>query len=73
MAQAQALPEKFVAPFTLGAPKNCGCFPNRHCCRNECFRRGSVSESKAKLYFNPDINPALQSAVASYRPIQGKL
>ena len=22
VAQAQALPEKFVAPFTLGAPKN---------------------------------------------------
>lgn len=35
VAQAQALPEQFIAPFTLGAPKRRRCITSDDCSRNE--------------------------------------
>ena len=71
VAQAQALPEKFVAPFTLGAPKNTD--PSQVVIAAEMNVKEGILQIQGETFsFNPDINQALQSAVASYRPIQGK-
>lgn len=71
VAQAQALPEKFVAPFTLGAPKNADASQIVIAAEMN-LQKGMLRIKGETFSFNPDINQALQSAVASYRPIQGK-
>ena len=55
VAQVQALPEKFVAPFTLGAPKDAD----------------ASQISGKTFSFNRSINQALQQSQTVYRPIKG--
>ncbi len=71
VAQAQALPEQFVAPFTLGAPKDSD--PSQVLIAAEM----SVDHGKLKLNgetfsFNKRVDESLKKASAIYRPIKGK-
>lgn len=71
VAQAKALPEKFVAPFTLGAPK--GTDASQVVIAAEMkVEQGVLQISGETFSFKKDINAALQQALAGYRPINGK-
>lgn len=68
VAQAQALPEKLVAPFTLGAPKDADA--------SQVVVAAKMSVDKGILHmegetfsFNKSIGQALHKAFATYRPI----
>lgn len=70
VAQAQALPEKFVAPFTLGAPK--GTDASQIIIAAEMkVEKGLLHIDGETLSFNEGIDKAIQSAVQNYRPISG--
>ena len=69
--QAQALPEKFVAPFTIGAPKNAEAsqvlIAAAASIDNGCL------DIKGKTFsFNREVDKALKDAFKSYRPIKGR-
>lgn len=71
VAQTQALPEKFIAPFTLGAPKDADA--------SQVIIAADMSVSKGMLRikgetfsFNKQIDAALKNAAKNYRPIKGK-
>lgn len=71
VTQVEALPEKLVAPFTLGAPKNTD--------PSEVYIAAGISISKRHLWidgetfsFNRKVNEALQQAAKVYRPIKGR-
>lgn len=71
VAQTQALPEKFIAPFTLGAPKDADA--------SQVVIAAEMSVSKGMLRikgetfsFNKQIDTALKNANKNYRPIKGK-
>lgn len=71
IAQTQALPEQFVAPFTLGAPKEADL--------SQILFTGEVNVEKDILCikrqtfsFDKKIDAALQQSLKTYRPIQGK-
>lgn len=67
---AQALPEKFVAPFTLGAPK--GADASQVVIAAEMtVNRGLLHINGETLSFNDEINQALKTARDNYRPIKG--
>lgn len=67
---AQALPEKFVAPFTLGAPK--GADASQIVIAAEMtVNRGLLHINGETLSFNDEINQALKTAIDNYRPIKG--
>ena len=67
---AQALPEKFVAPFTLGAPK--GADASQVVIAAEMtVNRGLLHINGETLSFNDEINQALKAARDNYRPIKG--
>ena len=59
VAQAQALPEKFVAPFTLGAPKNADASQIVIAAEMN-VQKGMLRIKGETFSFNPDINQALQ-------------
>ena len=71
VAQAQALPEKFVAPFTLGAPKDADasqiCLAAEMRVQKDCLQITGEAFS-----LNSSIDKALKGAAQSYRPIQGQ-
>ena len=71
VARAQALPEKFVAPFVLGAPKG------TDASQVLVVARMSVADGLLRMEghtfsLNKQIDEALQKALSVYRPIQGK-
>ena len=70
VAQAQALPEKFVAPFTLGAPK--GADASQIVIAAEMnIQKGMLHISGETFSFNKGIDEALRKAAKNYRPIKG--
>lgn len=70
VAQAQALPEKFVAPFTLGAPKNADASQIVIAAGMQ-VENGILKIAGKTFSFNKAINQALQQSMAVYRPIKG--
>lgn len=71
VAQAQALPNQFVAPFTLGAPKDSD--PSQVLVAAEMKVSKGVMTMKGETFsFNKRVDKALKEAAANYRPIQGK-
>ncbi len=70
VAQAQALPEKFIAPFTLGAPKDTD--PSQVVIAAEMNVKDGILQIHGETFsFNKTIDAALQKAIANYRPIKG--
>ena len=70
VAQAQALPEKFVAPFTLGAPKDTD--PSQVVIAAEMNVKEGILQIQGETFsFNKSIDEALQKALQNYRPIKG--
>ncbi len=71
VAQAQALPDQFVAPFTLGAPK--GADPSQVMIAAEMSVKNGLMHINGETFsFNKGINKALKNAATIYRPIKGK-
>jgi len=71
VAQAQALPEKFVAPFTLGTPKDTD--PSQVVIAAEMNVADGILQIKGETFsFNKTIDEALKKAVQTYRPIKGQ-
>lgn len=71
VAQVEALPEKFAAPFILGAPKNTD--------PSEVYIAAGMSISQKCLMvdgepfsLNRRVNDALRKAMTVYRPIKGR-
>ncbi len=71
VAQAQALPEKFIAPFTLGAPKDADASQVVIAAEMN-IQKGMLRIQGETFSFNQEIDAALQKAAESYRPIKGK-
>lgn len=71
VAQAQALPEKFVAPFTLGAPKDADA-SQVVIAADMSVNKGMLRIKGTTLSFNKEIDAALKDAAKNYRPIKGK-
>ena len=70
VAQAQALPEKFVAPFTLGAPKDTD--PSQVVIAADMEVKNGILQIKGETFsFNNTIDAALKKAAQTYRPIKG--
>lgn len=70
VAQAQALPEKFVAPFTLGAPKDCDDSQVLVAANME-VEHGVLRIQGETFSLNERIDKALKEAANNYRPIKG--
>ena len=70
VAQAQALPEKFVAPFTLGAPKGADASQIVIVARMD-IDKGILHITGETFSFNKAIDAALKKAVQTYRPVKG--
>ena len=71
VAEAQALPEKFVAPFTLGAPKDSD--PSLVIIAAKMSVNDGILQIMGETFsFNKEINAALQRASQTYRPIKGQ-
>lgn len=71
VAQAQALPDRFIAPFTLGAPKDADASQvviaaSMHMAEGVLDIRGET------FSFNPRVDKALKEARQVYRPITGR-
>lgn len=71
VAQAQALPEKFVAPFTLGAPKNADASQVVIAAEMQ-IKNGMLRIVGETFSFNQEIDKALKESAGNYRPIKGK-
>ena len=70
VAQAQALPEKFVAPFTLGAPK--GTDASQVVIAAEMNVKNGMLRIQGETFsFNKEVDAALKEASRNYRPIKG--
>ena len=71
VARASTLPEKVVAPLTLGAPK--GTDPSEIIITTEMNVNGGLLHVNGNTFsFNTAVDEALQKASASYRPISGR-
>ncbi len=71
VTQAQALPEKFIAPFTLGAPKDAD--PSQvYIAADMTVEKGVLTIHGETFSFNQKIDASLKRAEKTYRPIQGK-
>lgn len=71
VAQAQALPQQLVAPFTLGAPKDADATQVLIAARMK-VERGTLWVDGETFSLKPRIQAALQAAAANYRPIEGR-
>ena len=70
VAQAQALPEKFIAPFTLGAPKDTD--PSQVVIAADMEVKEGILQIHGETFsFNKSIDEAIQKAIETYRPIKG--
>ncbi|MBR5657274.1 MAG: DUF4836 family protein [Prevotella sp.] len=71
VAQAQALPEKFIAPFTLGAPKDAD--PSQVLIAAEMtVKDGCLDILGSTFSFNRRVNESLQQSSEVFRPIKGR-
>lgn len=70
VAQAVALPEKFVAPFTLGAPKDADASQIVIAAGMD-VEDGVLKIAGRTFSFNPSVNQALVNSQQVFRPIQG--
>lgn len=71
VAQAQALPQQIIAPFTLGAPENAR--PSDVYIAAEMnVKDGCLIIDGQTFSFDEDINKQLQAAQKKYRPLKGK-
>ena len=69
--QAQALPEKFVAPFTLGAPKDADASQVLIAAEMN-VKDGCLNIDGETFSYNRNIDKSLKDAAKIYRPIKGK-
>lgn len=70
VAQVQALPEKFVAPFTIGAPKDADA--SQVLIAADFSKSGSVITMKGETFsFDKSIDAALKTSNGVYRKING--
>ena len=70
VAQVQALPDKIIAPFIIGAPKNADA--TQVIIAAELKVKNGVLNMHGKTFsYNRDINQELQNASKIYRPIKG--
>ena len=72
VAQAQALPDKFVAPFTLGAPKGTPAADIYIAAEMNVDKNGCLAITGENFSFNSQVDKALQEASKSYKPISQK-
>lgn len=72
VAQAAALPEKMVAPFTLGAPKNADASQIMIAAELNPVDNGCVVVSGETFSFNKSVDEALKAARGVFRPITDK-
>lgn len=72
VAQAAALPEKMVAPFTLGAPKNADASQVMIAAELNPVDDGCVVVSGETFSFNKSVDEALKAARGVFRPITDK-
>lgn len=71
VAQAQALPQQVIAPFTLGAPENAR--PSDVYIAAEMnVTNGCLLIDGQTFSFDENINKQLQAAQRKYRPLKGK-
>lgn len=71
VARASALPEKIVAPMTLGAPK--GTDPSEIIVTTEMNVSNAMLHINGSVFsFNAAVDDALQKAVNCYRPFRGR-
>ncbi len=71
VAQARALPERFIAPFTLGAPKDADA--SQVVIAASMHMSGGVLDIQGETFsFNPRVDRALKEARQVYRPITGR-
>jgi hypothetical protein len=71
VAQAQALPQKLVAPFTIGIPR--GADASQVLIAADIKKDGKALLFHGKTFsFNHDVDAALKKAVKVYRPITGR-
>ena len=71
VTQAQALPEKFVAPFTLGAPKDADA-SQVYIAADMKVAHGCLNINGEAFSFNKHVDKALKDASKIYRPIKGR-
>lgn len=71
VTQAQALPEKFVAPFTLGAPKDADA-SQVYIAADMNVAHGCLNINSEAFSFNKHVDKALKDASKIYRPIKGR-
>lgn len=70
VAQVKALPEKFVAPFTFGAPK--GSDASQIMIAAEMEQSDGLFHISGETFsFNKNVDAALKQAAKVYRPIKG--
>lgn len=72
VAQAQALPDKFVAPFTLGAPKGTPATDIYIAAEMNVGGNGCLEITGENFSFNKQVDDALKAASKSYQPITQK-
>ena len=72
IAQAQALPEKLVAPFTLGAPKDADASQIMIAARMY-FQKGMLHIEGSTFSENNRISHGIQQSLSIFRPITGSL
>lgn len=70
VAQVVAFPEKFIAPFTLGAPKDADASQIVIAAGMD-VENGVLKIAGRTFSFNPSINQALVKSQQVFRPIQG--
>ncbi len=71
VAQAQALPEQFIAPLTIGMPKDADASQVLIAAEMQ-VKKGCLTILGTPFSFNRHIRQALQEASEVYRPIRGK-
>lgn len=71
ISQAQALPEQFVAPFTLGAPENADASQVMIAAEME-VKNGCLWIDGQTFSFNKRVNDSIVQAARGYRPIEGR-
>ena len=73
VAQAQALPDKFAALFTLGAPKGTTPTDVYIAATMDSDGKGRLEITSESFAFDPTTDKALKDAAAVYKPISGSL
>ncbi len=73
VAQAQVLPDKFAALFTLGAPKGTAPTDVYIAATMNSNGKGRLEITSESFAFDPTTDKALKDAAAVYKPISGSL